>query len=222
MCAALAAGLGGRGRCLFSLFPSLTSLAVRVAGCTVRVSVPLACRYAIPCGLCVPQARSGCPSRRDCVSVGCGCARAPAVFAPLPPPRVGVARALRRVPVQGASRAVPGGSCPSAFPAPFPCSASLALGGLARSLGSLAWLGVCRPPPNRPALVCCLCALWGRHEGARGGGALAWVWGVRGWALSQHPTARPWGARLGPATNPLWCGRCGRGDPSPTRKRALL
>ena len=48
---------------------------------------------------------------------------------PSPPPRVGVACALPAVLVQGASRAVQGGSCPSAFPAPVPCSAFLALGG---------------------------------------------------------------------------------------------
>ena len=51
------------------------------------------------------------------------------------------------------------------------------------------------------------CVLWGRHEGARGGGApLAWVWGVRGRALSQPPTARPLplGGLPGPTTDWLW------------------
>ena len=54
------------------------------------------------------------------------------------------------------------------------------------------------------ALVSSLCALWGRHDGTRGGAPLAWVWGVRGWALS-HP--RPlvfWGVRPGPTTHWLW------------------
>ena len=40
--------------------------------------------------------------------------------------------------------------------------------------------------PTARALANWLCALWGRHEGALGGRALAWVWGVRGRALS-HP-----------------------------------
>ena len=39
---------------------SLALLAVRVAGCPARVSPPFPCRYAIPCSLCVPRARSGC------------------------------------------------------------------------------------------------------------------------------------------------------------------
>ena len=52
--------------------------------------------------------------------------------------------------------------------------------------------------PTARALASWLCALWGRHEGARGGGAPpAWVWGVQCRALS-HP-------RLpGPTTHWLW------------------
>ena len=46
------------------------------------------------------------------------------------------------------------------------------------------------------------CALWGRHEGARG--ALAWVWGVRGRALSQPRPPVLWGVRPGPTTDWLW------------------
>ena len=49
--------------------------------------------------------------------------------------------------------------------------------------------------------LCQLCALRGRHEGARGGVPLAWVWGVRGWAPSH---VCPWGVRPGPATHWLW------------------
>ena len=101
----------------FPAFPALC-----VAGRSIWVSLTLACRYAIPCGLCVPLARSDCPSGFPRVSFACVCARAPAASAPLPPHRVDVARALRVVPVQGAGRAIPCGSCPSAFSAPVPCA----------------------------------------------------------------------------------------------------
>ena len=91
VCARLAAGPGGWGRCRFlllhfGLHSSLESPVMRVADCPVRVSLPVACRYAIPCGLCVPRARSGCPSGLCRVSVACVCAHAPAAYAPLPPP----------------------------------------------------------------------------------------------------------------------------------------
>ena len=70
------------------LLPLLASLAVRVAGCPAPVSLPFNCRYAIPCGRCVPRARSGCPSGPRGVSLACVCAHPPAAFAP-PPPRRG-------------------------------------------------------------------------------------------------------------------------------------
>ena len=58
---------------------SLALPAVRVAGCPVGVSPHLDSRYAIPCGLCVRWAPSGCPSGPRRVSVACVCAGAPAV-----------------------------------------------------------------------------------------------------------------------------------------------
>ena len=58
--------------------------ALRVAGRPVRVSLTLARWYAIPRGLCVPRARSGCPSRSPRVPFACVCARAPAASAPPP------------------------------------------------------------------------------------------------------------------------------------------
>ena len=39
--------------------------------------------------------------------------------------------------------------------------------------------------PTACALASWLCVLWGRHEGALGGAPPAWVWGVRGRALSH-------------------------------------
>ena len=58
--------------------------ALRVAGRPVRVSLTLARWNAIPRGLCVPRARSGCPSGSPRVSLSCVCARALAVSAPPP------------------------------------------------------------------------------------------------------------------------------------------
>ena len=68
-----------------------------------------------------------------------------AVRASTPPPSVGVARALRAVLVQGAGRAAPAGSCPSAFPAPVPCPAYLALWGWPGPFVSLPGLGSLAP-----------------------------------------------------------------------------
>ena len=107
-----------------------------------------------------------------------------------------MARAPRAVPVQGAGKAVAGGSCPSAFPATVACSAYLARGGVAQCLRPLALLGVTRPPAGRPAFVCWLCALWGRHEGAWGrrlspgcGDAFRWGAWPRDAAVDTHKQA---------------------------------
>ena len=86
---------GARGRLGgFGPVPGVVSLsfppsrpacsALRVAGCPVRVSLTLARWYAIPRGLCVPRARSCCPSGSPRVPVTCVCARAPAASAPPP------------------------------------------------------------------------------------------------------------------------------------------
>ena len=100
----------------------------------------------------VPRVRCVCV--RSCSrGVGASC-----------PPRVGVARALRAVRVQAAGAAVPGGSCPSAFPAPVPCSAYLALGGLA----FFPCLALGRAPP--PGWACASGAV--RRLGGGGGGGV--------------------------------------------------
>ena len=139
-----------------------------------------------------------------------------------PPLRVLVARALHAVPVQGAGRAVPGGSCPSAFPAAVPCSAYLARGGVARSLPPLALLGVARPPAGRPAFVCWLFTLWGRHEGTRGG-RLSPGCGASGVGRSPTPDRPSFGAcSRDPLPGGCGCGECRRGVPSPKPLRALL
>ena len=122
--------------------------ALRVAGRPVRVSLTLARWYAIPRGLCVPRARSGCPSNSPRVSPSCVCARAPAASAP--PPLGGVACAPRVVLALGAGRAVPRGPCPSACPAPVPCSVWRAWGGAVRSRFPPTWLGVVGVAVGRP------------------------------------------------------------------------
>ena len=67
-----------------------------------------------------------------------------------------------------------------------------------------------------------LCALWGRHEGARGGRLLPGC-GASGVGRSPTPDCPPSGRAAG-ARYPLsvGAGGCGRGDPSPTPQRALL
>ena len=180
--------------------PALSSLTVRVVGCPSRVSLRFARRYAIPCGPCVSLARSSRrfgSAPRVCAVCVLSCSRG--VHAP-PPPWVGVARALRAVPVQGAGRAVPGGSCPSAFPAPIPCSAYLALGRVARSRRPLALLGVAHRPAGRPAFVSWLCALWGGTRALLGGASCRGL-GRLGLGARPRPTACPWGVQLGPATH---------------------
>ena len=58
--------------------------------------------------------------------------------------------------------------------------------------------------PTARALASWLCALLRRHEGARGGAPLAWVWGVRGRALSGPRLPAFWAGCRGPL--PTGCG----------------
>ena len=71
--------------------------------------------------------------------------------------------------------------------------------------GLRAWGPVTKPTAR--ALASWLCALWGRHEGARGGAPPAWVWGVRGRALSHPRPPVLSGVRPGPASHWPWV-RC--------------
>ena len=142
-------GLGPVPGVVSPLFPPSRPAcpALCVAGRPVRVSLTLDRWYAVRRALCVPQAQSGCPSGIPRVPFVCVCARAPAASAsPSHPPPVGVARAPRAVPALGAVRAVPRGLCPSACPAPVPCSVWRAWGGTARSRFPPTWLGVVRSP----------------------------------------------------------------------------
>ena len=85
---------------------------------------------------------------------------------PLPSPLGGVACAPRVVPALGAGRAVPRGLCPSACPAPVPCSVWRAWGGAAWSRFPPTWLGVVSPPWGGAGAFLCRGAGWGSGEGA--------------------------------------------------------
>ena len=190
-CAALAAGSGGFGPVPGVVSPLLPPSrpaypALRVAGRPVRVSLILARWYAIPCGLCVPRARSGCPSGGPRVSFFvCVRSRSRGVCSPLG----GVARASRVVPALGAGRAVPCGPCPSACPAPVPCSVWRAWGGAVRSRFPPTWLGVAGAAAGRPR-----------------GGAFVRCVGRSGSCAPLPPTARPLGGLSGSALRACGCG----------------
>ena len=72
------------------------------------------------------------------------------------------------------------------------------------------------------ALASWLCALWGRHEGARGGCLLPGC-GASGVGRSPTPDSPPSGQAAEAHYPPAAGARgCGRGDPSPAPQRALL
>ena len=196
VCAALAAGSGGFGPVPGVVSPLLppsrpACSALRVAGRPVRVSLTLARWYAIPCGLCVPRARSGCPSGSPRVSFSCVCARALAVFAP----RWVVWRAhlawSRHWALVGPFHVV----CapPRVLPRSRAPSGVLG-GGAVRSRFPPTWLGVVGAAAGRPR-----------------GGAFGRCVGRLGSCAPPPPTARPLGGLSGSA---LWARACGCGGPA--------
>ena len=184
VCAALAAGSGGLGRYLVLCLSRFPLPAPRVPRCVWRdvlSGCPLpslagtpfhavcAFRELGPVALLVVPA---CPLRV--------CARAPAVSAH--PPLGGVACAPRAIPALGAGRAVPRGPCPSACPAPVPCSVWRAWGGAVRSWFPPTWLRAVRPP-------------WG--------GSVAYaLWGLRAAGVAG---GRPQGGWPATAVRGVWC-----------------
>ena len=76
--------------------------------------------------------------------------------------------------------------------------------------------------PTARTLASWLCALWGRHEGARGGRLLpgCGASGVGRSPTPDHSSFRACGR--GPLPTGRGCGGRGRGDPSPTQQRTLL
>ena len=193
--------------------------ALCVAGRPVRVLLVLARWYAIPCGLCVPRARSGCPSGIPRVSLVCVCARALGVRAPPPLPwlvwRAHFARSGCRALVGPFhSFRAPGPSLPL-LPCPCPCflprfHAPFVLfcffffvcslgGGAARFRFPPTWLGAVRPPWGGPARP-------GRSRAGRWGG------GVGAACVPFPRSVRPggqwgWGSPcLGPSLCLSWAG----------------
>ena len=86
--------------------------------------------------------------------------------------------------------------------------------------GMRAWGPVTNPTARASASW--LCALWGRHKGARGGRPLSGCGASR---VGHSPTPDcPFSGRAAGAHYALAvaAGGCGRGDPSPTPQRALL
>ena len=222
VCAALAAGSGGSGRYLVLCLSHFPLPAPRVPRCVWR---------AVPSGCPLPPL-AGTPFHAVCAFRVLGpvallvlpaCLLRVCALAlprrPLPPPLGGVACAPRAVPALGAGRAVPRGPCPSACPAPVPCSVWRAWGGAVRSRFPPTWLllrGASEvrrsPSPDCPPT--------GRAVGVRyprAVGAGVWVWGPNTVPLACMPCGgyvpRGWcggGASPGggwPATvvRGVWC-----------------
>ena len=188
--------------------------ALRVAGRPVWVSLTLARWYGIRHGLCVPRARSGCPSGSPCVPFACVCTRAPAASAPPPPWVVWRAHLAR--------------SWHWALVGPFHVVRAPPRV-LPRSLAPSGVLGGGRSGPSSslPGLACTPCGgcvprgWWGAVPG--GGLACHCCEGHLVSGAVPPPTARPLGRAAG-VLRPVssGCGRCGRGDPPPVPQRAPL
>ena len=145
----------------------------------------------------LPALWAGC---RGPLPTCCGCGGVGA-WGPVTNP---TARALAcceggmRVPGGGASCLAVGRPGSGALPARGPLSTGLGCGGVR------AWGPVTNPTAG--ALASWLCALWGRHEGARGGAPLARVWGVRGRALYHPRLPALWAGCRGPLPSGCGCG----------------
>ena len=205
-------GVGaGAGCCIFPLFPLPAPCFLRSVWRAVPSGCPLSSFAGTPfhavcafrgLGLVALLVFPACPL--------CVCAlvlsRRPR---PSPPPRVGVARAPRVVPLLGAGRAILLGPCPSACPALVPCSVWLASGGGAsRSCFPLPSLGLRAPrgvgagvgtrhqPHRAPSCVLALRAglehFWGSTR-APGGGACCLGAGRPGSGALPPPTTRLFG-----------------------------
>ena len=153
VCAALAAGAGGSGRYLVLCLSRFPLPAPRVPRCVWR---------AVPSGCPLPSL-AGTPFHAVCAFRALGpvallvvpaCPLRVCALAlprrPLAPLLGGVACAPRAVPALGAGRAVPRGPCPSACPAPVPCSVWRAWEGAVRSRFPSTWLGVVGVAVGRP------------------------------------------------------------------------
>ena len=210
VCAALAAGSGGSGRYLVLCLSRSPLPAPRVPRCVWR---------AVPSGCPLPLL-AGTPFQAVCAFRELGpvallvvpaCPLRVCALAlprrPLPLPLGGVACAPRAVPALGADRAVRRGLCPSACPAPVPCSVWCAMGGAARARFPPTWLGAVGVAEGRPRGGC-LPLLRGASEVRRSPSPDC---PPTGRAVGVHyPRAvglGPW--VWGPNTVPLACTPCG-------------
>ena len=200
VCAALAAGSGGSGRYLALCLSRFPLPVPRVPRCVWR---------AVLSGCPLPSL-AGTPFHAVCAFRALGPIALPVVPAcpfrvcalalsrcPFPPPLGGVACASRVIPALGAGRAVPRGPCPSACPAPVPCSVWRAWGGAVRTRFPPTWLGVVGVAAGRPR-----------------GGAFYRCVGRLGSCAPPPPTARPLGGLSGSAIIVLWARACGCGGPA--------
>ena len=181
--------------------------------------------YSVPPPAARPLGRAAGAPRPVCPGCGrCGCG-SPAPAPRRAPLQAGVARR------GGGGRASPGGvpsavvrgvwgqalplprlpALPAGCPGPPPTGCGCE--------GVRAWGPITNPTAR--ALAGLLCALWGRHEDARGGRLLPGC-GSSGVGRSPIPDCPPSGRAAG-AHYPLavGAGGCRRGDPSPTPQRAL-
>ena len=209
VCAALAAGSGGSGRYLVLCLSRFPLPAPRV---------PRSVWRAVPSGCPLPSL-AGTPFHAVCAFRALGPVALLVVPAcpfrvcalalprrPLPPPLGGVACAPRVVPALGAGRAVPRGPCPSACPAPVPCSVWRAWGGAVRSRFPPTWLGVVGVAVGRP----------------RGGVPSSVARGVWGQALPLPRLPAHWAGCWGPRSTCCGRGRAGVGAlPCPLGLHAL-
>ena len=183
VCAALAAGSGGLGRYLLLCLSRFPLPAPRVPRCVWR---------AVLSGCPLPSL-AGTPFHAVCAFRALGpvallvvpaCPLRVCALAlprrPLPPLLSGVACAPRAVPALGTGRAVPRGPCPSACPAPVPCSVWRAWGGAVRSRSPPTWLGVVGVAVGRPR-----------------GGCLLLLRGASGVRRSPSPDCPPTGRAVG-------------------------
>ena len=205
VCAALAAGKGGSGGYLVLCLSRYLLPAPRVPRCVWR-AVPSRCPL---------PSLAGTPFHAVCAFRALGPvallvvpARPLRVCAlalprrPLPRLLGGVACAPRVVPALSAGRGVPRGPCPSACPAPVPCSVWRAWGGAFRSRFPPTWLGVAGVAVGRPRGGCRLllrgasevrrspspdCSPEGRAVGARYPRVVGA--GVRVWGPFSVPSA---------------------------------
>ena len=198
VCAALAAGSGGSGRYLVLCLSRFPLPAPRVPRCVWR---------AVPSGCPLPSL-AGTPFHAVCAFRALGPVALLVVPAcpfrvcalalprrPLPPPLGGVACAPRVVPALGAGRAVPQGPCPSACPAPVPCSVWRAWGG-----------GGPVPVPPYLARGC-----GGGGRASPGGVPSTVARGVRGQALPLPRLPAHWAGCRGPRSTCCGRGRAGVG-----------